>query len=694
MRQPNITKAIGALSAALALFVLPAPAQPQEPAAVETAAPSQQMDELLGMSLEDILSQEVTSVAKKAQHVADAPAAVYVVSQDQISRSGARTLADLLRRVPGMDVFELQGSTSTISARGFSSRFASNLLVMVDGAAIYNTAISGMFWDQAIFPLQDIERIEVIRGPGGTLWGSNSINGVINIITKQSVDTQGLRLNLKAGTRDVRTEAGYGAQLSPSLGVRLYGTYRHSKGLQLADGQNIGDKWNGALGGVRLDYAPSDNDSAVVLAEVSGGHFTETITGLSVTQDGPVGTILHPRSNFNSEHVLARWKHGFTQDFDLVGQVYYNRLHRTEFDAGVTRELYDASLEGHWRLNSLHDVNFGISGRIAHDTVSSSRMIRLENGANTDHWLTGYLQDEIALVPGKLALTAGSKFEVNDFSGFQAQPSLRLFYRYNDSLAFWAAASHAVRTPLLQQRKMDANLLIWQPDTPRPEETPLLFILRGNKDVRVEELTSFEAGARASLSRSWSLDLSFYRNRYSHLVTAETVSVEPLVVPPFPGPVGTVARSTFGNNGTGRSWGFELVLSGQITPQWKTELSYSYLDLHVETETGGTIFPSFVVTPADSSSNSQLRATTSYDIGDKISLGGSLHYVSKSIDGVRPAFTDLDLRAAYRPRSNIEIAVTGSHLLQDRRLEFYEDYVPLPLGYVPRTVTLETRVRF
>ncbi|MEJ2456853.1 MAG: TonB-dependent receptor [Novosphingobium sp.] len=651
------------------------------------------MDELLGMSLEDVLSQEVTSVAKKAQHVGDAPAAVYVISQDQISRSGALALTDLLRRVPGLEVFQLQGSATSVSARGFSSRFAANLLVMVDGAAIYNTPISGMFWDQAIFPLQDIERIEVIRGPGGTLWGSNSINGVINIITKQSVDTQGLHLDVKAGARDMRGEFGYGAQLSPVLGVRVYGTYRHSKGLQFADGRDIGDKWNGALGGVRLDYAPSDSDSVVVLGELSGGRFTESRTDVAVTPSGPAEIVIGPRNTFDSEHVLARWKHIFAPDFELTGQVYFNRLYRVEVDAGVSRDLYDASLEGHWRISRMHDVNFGISGRISHDAVGSGGLVSFPSGANTDRWLTGYLQDEIALVPDTFTLTAGSKFELNNFNGFHVQPSLRLFYRHSEGLAFWGAVSRATRTSLLQQREMNANFFLWQRDKRRPQPVLTQVISFGNKHLRNESLLAFEAGMRASLSRSWSLDLSGFRNLYDKLVTADLISSEPLYVAPYTDPVGIRTLNTFRNNAKGRSWGFELLLSGQITPQWKTELSYSYLDLRIDTKTVAAL-SSVPSIPRDASSRHQVRVSTSYDIGDKVSLEGALHYVSRSFDAVRPGFADLDLRAAYRPLTNVEIAVSGSHLLKPRHLEYYTNYIPLPFGYVPRVVTLETRVRF
>nr|WP_294851619.1 TonB-dependent receptor plug domain-containing protein [uncultured Sphingomonas sp.] len=254
--------------------VLAAPATADTGPAPVDAKPEEkgekkQVDALLDMSLEELLSQQVTSVAKKSGRVADSAAAVTVITQEDIRRSSARTVPDLLRMVPGMEVAEVQSSATSVSARGFTSRFAANLLVMVDGAAIYSTSISGMFWDQALIPLQDIERIEVVRGPGGTLWGSNSISGIVNIITKQSVDTQGLRVDGSIGTYSRRLEVAYGKELNENLGFRIYGDYRATDGLDGPHGAVPDNSWKGGLAGIRFDYAPSDKDNVVVLGELS-----------------------------------------------------------------------------------------------------------------------------------------------------------------------------------------------------------------------------------------------------------------------------------------------------------------------------------------------------------------------------------------------------------------------------------------
>lgn len=683
------------LAMAFGLLCAPAGAAAQDERAgtppVETPAGAD--DTLLDMSLEDILSQEVTSVAKKAQRAVDAPAAVYVISQEQISRSGANTITDLLRRVPGLEVFEVQGSATSVSARGFSSRYAANLLVMIDGAAIYSTSVSGMFWDQAIMPLQDIERIEVIRGPGGPLWGSNSINGIINIISKQSVDTQGLRADGKAGLRDVRAELGYSWQIAPTLGVRTYGSYGYSKGLQYADGSNIVDHWNGLLGGVRFDYAPDDDDNLVALGELSRGDFAEVRKQLEITPSGPVSTAVEPHEPFHSEHVLVRWRHVFSPDVELTSQVYYNYLARNALGADIGRALFDASFDGHWHASPAHDFNFGMSGRISRDTVIPTDLLSLAGGRRTERWITGYAQDEIALQADRLSLTLGSKFEVNSFNGFNAQPSARLFYRPDEGLAFWAAASRAVRTPLLLQRAMTASFFILTVPPGQSEPIPTLSTVVGNAKIGNETLLALEAGVRAELNKWWSLDLSAYHNRYDHLTTVDMASIAPLIIDPYPFPVGIATVSNFRNNGYGHSWGAELVLSGRLTKRWNVELSYSYLDLHLAFRPNPGLL-SIQLVPADASSRHQVRLSSSVDLGDKLSLDGFVHYLSKSYRGARPAFTDLDLRLAYHPRANLELAVAGRHLLQSRHLEYFEDFVPIPTGYVPRAVTVEARVRF
>ncbi|MDQ4421004.1 TonB-dependent receptor [Sphingobium sp. DEHP117] len=646
------------------------------------------------MSLEDLLSQEVTTASKKARPIGDSASAIYVINQDNIRRSAARTLTDLLRQVPGLEVFDLSSSGTSVSARGFSSRFASNLLVMVDGAAIYSTSISGMFWDQALMPLQDIERIEVIRGPGGALWGSNSINGVINVITKQSVDTQGLRASGLAGLRDARAELGYGTRLSDELGVRAYGTYRRSQGMKFSDGSNDHASWEGGLGGVRFDYAPTSKDSVVFLSEYSRGGFTQPYKGFAVGPTGVTFPISYVDNDFSSTHILSRWSHTASQSLTLAGQVYFNQLKREELGVLVARDLYDASFEGHWQAGARHEIGFGISGRISRDRIGGNNLFTLmKNNSNVDRIATGYLEDEFSLIPDRLRITLGSKFEHNNFSGSNIQPNARIFYRANDKLSMWAAISRAVRTPLLQERGVKATL-----ETPFPLPgsgtlVPAISTVIGNPESKPEVLDSIEAGLWSSLGRGWIFDVAAFYNRYDDLASINLSSISPLFLAGFPFPVGLQTTAAFGNEAKGRSWGTEILLSGNLAPNWSMEASYSYLDLKIRPKTGFENMASPVIT-GGLSSHHQLRLKTAVDLDDRFEVSGALHYVSRSLDGLRPAYTDLGLRAEFQATPNIQIALSGSNLLKNKRLEYYQLNIPFPPNYVVRTGQLEIRTRF
>ncbi|MBS0481362.1 MAG: TonB-dependent receptor [Proteobacteria bacterium] len=647
------------------------------------------LDGLLDMSLEEILAQEVTSVAKKSRRVGDSAAAVTVITQDDIRRSAARNVPDLLRMVPGMEVAEVQSSATSVSARGFTSRFAANLLVMIDGAAIYSTSISGMFWDQALIPLQDIERIEVIRGPGGTLWGSNSINGIVNIITKQSVDTQGLRLNASAGTFDYRTEASYGSQLTDTLSFRVYGDFRATNGLDSASGAVPNNSWKGGLGGVRFDVAPSENDSVVVLGEYSRGSFQERFQAVNLGPLGASYVTQIQQNRFASTHVLARWKHQVSTDFDFTLQAYFNNLFRTEFGATIDRDLFDLSGEGRWKIDHVNEINFGLSGRISRDRIGSTYSLSDPSGSNTDRWLTGYLQDEISIVPDKVRLTIGSKFEENNFTGFEIQPSVRLFVRTSPAFAAWASISRAVKTPLLINREMQANVTLIQNVPGFPIPVPVSATFNGTSKAQSEEVVAYEAGFRGNLSRTWTYDVALFYNDYSKLSTGDLVGTAPLFVPGYFLPVGVQLNYVVGNQGSGQSKGMEASLSGTLARWWKAELSYSYLDLTLNAKPG-----SYVLSGDGASPHHQVRLSSVMNLTDKFSTDASIHYVGEAQNHKRAAYTDLDIRATYRFNSQIEVSVVGSNLLKDRRLEYYQDTLPLELVYVPRSVFAEARVRF
>lgn len=649
-------------------------------------------DGLLSMSLEELLNQQVTSAAKKSQSVSDTAAAIYVLTKDQIESSSAKTLTDLFRIVPGLQVVEVQGSGTAVSARGFSSRYASNILVMVDGAAIYNSGISGIFWDQALIPLQDIERIEIIRGPGGSLWGSNSINGVINIITKQGIDAQGVRARLNVSENQQRAELGVGAILSDTATARVYGTFRRNLAEDFVGSTIYKDRWRGGLGGIRFDLAPSNIDTVLLLSEYSGGKIEDRFVNWELSPYLPVQTVTRLDNNFKSFHVLGRWKHAFSADFDVTSQIYYNYLARDEWGGTIDRRLYNISVEGRWRASDRHELNFGVEGQIDKEGGRTAPTVGDITGSRTDRQVSGYLQDDIWLVPDRLRLTIGSKFEDNNFTGTNAQPSVRALFKITPSQSFWLSASRAVRTPLLSAR---GGLLRYGLNIPVDDTGMAYFFdtrIMGNPKAMNERLDAIEAGVRGKITNHWSYDLGAFVNRYRNLSTLSLVGYNLIYKSPVPVPLGLDLYYLYTNEAKARSKGFELAIKGQPGPGWEVETSWSYLDVDEKIrQSPAEVLP---VAPVGLSPHHQLRLRSTYDVTDKLKVTGFVQYAGQTIDRTQSSYTKLDLRVTWEPTPNLDLSVMGSDLLDKRRVEFAQAILPIPNVYVKRAVAFEARARF
>ncbi|NBC38031.1 TonB-dependent receptor [Novosphingobium sp. FSY-8] len=668
-----------------------------QPAAVPdptVAADGPTAPDLRSLSLEELLAQEVTTAAKKPQRIADTAAAIYVITQEQIAHSAARNLTDVLRMVPGLEVSDVQGSGSAVSARGFSSRYAGNILVMVDGAAIYGSSVSGIFWDQAIFPLQDIERIEVIRGPGSALWGGNSANGVINIITRQSVDTQGWRSTAQVGPLQQRVEAGYGRALSDKAFLRAYGTYRHAISTDFIGTHPFHVDWQGGLGGLRLDIAPSNRDAVVVVGEYSAGQFGDVFVNAAPSPYVPK-TIVTPLDNqFASHHLLARWRHALSDDLDVTAQGYYNYLMRDEWGGRIARQLYDASVESHWRANATHEFNLGVSGRIIREFGHAGPHSTLSTPTAVDRQLTAYGQDDIWLIADRLRLTLGTKFDASNFAKSSWQPNARLFWRLSPTHAAWGSVTRSVRSPLLIMRGMryDYGLLV----SPAPGAPRGFYQTRvaGTPDVDSERMTAIEAGLRGTIAPGWTYDLTLFEDRYEGVSTLNLIDSSAYMVntPAGPVPVGANVSFVYGNRAKARARGFELQLAGHIRPWWKVELSYAWLDLTSAFDPGA-MTTTLEMVPTGLSSPGQWRFSSTMELNERLSLSTYVHRVSQSRDGTRGAYAKVDLRATWRPRPNWELSLVGADLLDEHRVEFNYTQVPTPQVYVTRSVFAEVRLR-
>ncbi|MGL5837525.1 MAG: TonB-dependent receptor plug domain-containing protein [Sphingorhabdus sp.] len=677
---------------ALVLSIINAPVAFAED---EPLAPGLEKSELLDLPLEDLLSLESTSVAKKRQKINESSAAVYVISQDDIRRSSATSIPDLLRTVPGLEVGEQQNGRTVVAVRGFKSIFTNSLLVMVDGRSLYVTTLSGVFWDQLLIPMNDIERIEIVRGPGATLWGANAVNGVINIITKHSGDALGVHSDVRVSAKEQEASLAFGDRINDALSYRVSANIRYDNGPTDALGKNLSKRWQGQGLMGRLDWEPTDRDAYTLQSEYSEGKFDFPFGFVRQDVFNPGYEVVQTENNFKSFNVLGRWVHRSNDNFDWSLQAYYDIIKRTEIGTvPLVRKQADLDFGMRWRINSTHEINAGIAGRLVDDKAESTRSISLGPMKNKDRWISGYIQDDISLFADRLRLTLGTKIEESNFIGFEFQPSAKLFYRPSDSVALWAGVSRAIRTPSRFERDADINLLVDLPGSPlNPLPLPIYTRISGQPDAKPERLTAYEAGLRAQLDASWSINIAGYFNTYEDLSTIDPVAVTPIFVTPIPFPVGLQADAEFMNNGRAETWGGEVLIKGNVTPWWKTELAYSHFNYRLNRDPMTGVSPNLLF-PLSGSPRNSASITNDMDFGEQISLRSQLRYVGELYGGLVPDYFSLDGRLSYQIANNVELSIIGENLLKKRRLEFVQPTYQTPFAYVPRSVALQARVRF
>ncbi|MCK5229802.1 MAG: TonB-dependent receptor, partial [Desulfobulbaceae bacterium] len=400
------------------------------------------------LSLEELMNIEITSVSKKPEKLADAAAAVFVVTREDIRRSGVTSIPEALRMAPGINVARIDSNKWAVTSRGFNGRFANKLLVLIDGRSVYTPSFSGVHWEVIDIFLEDVDRIEVIRGPGATLWGANAVNGVINIITKHAADTQGGLIAMGAGTE----ERGFGGvRYGTDMGETTYGRF-YAKGFKRDEfvhnttGDDAGDDWDMLRGGFRLDSLLYDRDSVTVQGDIYQGNMNQTLHLPTVS--GPFfNKIVEDKAEVEGWNLLTRWQHTLSPTSDFTLQVYYDRTNRDEFVYGEIRDTFDIDLQHQFAAYKRHEVIWGLGYRYTHDDFSDSEILRLDPDSRSDELFSAFVQDKITLMEDCLWLTIGSKFEHNDYTGYEIQPNARLFWAPHTDHKVWASVGRAVRTP-------------------------------------------------------------------------------------------------------------------------------------------------------------------------------------------------------------------------------------------------------
>jgi iron complex outermembrane receptor protein len=619
----------------------------------------QPSDELTSQSLEDLMNIEVTSVSKKEEKLFQTAAAVYVITQEDIRRSGLTSLPEILRLVPGLEVARIDGNKWAISARGFNGRFANKMLVLIDGRNVYSPQFAGVYWEVQDLLLEDIERIEVIRGPGGSLWGTNAVNGVINIITKHTKNTQGGLVTAGGGSED-RDFGGvrYGGKIGENTHYRVYAKYFNRSALVNASGGDANDGQNALRGGGRMDWQATDRDALTLQGDIYNSSLRETPLGVSPA--APFAPNVNAPGQFSGGNVLGRWNRVFSKRSDLALQIYYDRARHDTISIDGRTDTFDLDFQHRFPIGRRQDLIWGLGYRLLASQSNSSSATTVQFNPKTVHDLlySAFVQDELTLLKDRLRLTLGTKLEHNSDSGLEIQPSVRLVWTPNQHQAVWGAFSRVVRPPTIASQDIRINVAAFRG---AGGVTNILALL-GSTDNRSERLRAYELGYRVQATGRLSLDVTSFYNLYDRLTTLEPGR-------PFfetnPLPSHLVIPLVFSNLMSGETYGAEAAVNYSVTHQWKLSGSYSFLRMQLHPS--ATSADKSAETPEADNPRHQFQLHSYLNLPRSFELDTSLYYVSAT---AVPGYTRLDARLGWRVKEQVELSMGLQNLLAPRRAEF------------------------
>ncbi len=654
--------------------------------AAQSPPASEPQVDLTELSLEELMDVEVTSVSKRAEPISAAAAAVFVITQEDLRRSGATSIPEALRMVPGVEVARIDASKWAISARGFNGRFANKLLVLIDGRSVYTPLFSGVFWDVQDTLLEDVDRIEVIRGPGATLWGANAVNGVINIITRSARETQGGLLAAGGGTEEQGFAAlRYGGALGESSSYRVYGkVFDRGSGERLTGGAGA-DDWSMRRAGFRLDSKLAGGSDWMVEGDLYEGEAGETLTLQSL--QAPVPRTVDGEEEVAGGYLLSRWQRALSDTSDLKVQLYYDRTERLAPLIDEERDTFDVELQHGFAPGFRHRLLWGLGYRRTADDIQGMAILSLFPARRTDDLASGFLQDEITLRPDRLWLTLGSKLEHNDYTGFEVQPNLRAVWTPRQHHTLWGAVSRAVRTPSRAEHDLRLDAQVIGPGQVFPGAPPAVVTSFGNPDYRSEELIAWELGYRVGLSPGLFFDLATFYNDYDRLRSTRTGQPF-LEVTPTPH---LVIPVRIGNDLEGETYGAELAADWRISKRWRWSAAYSLLVIQLQVPPGGN---ASALGAEGQSPRHQLFLRSSVDLAREVELDVSLRHVDELPSLEVDRYTTLDLRLGWRPRPDLELSLVGQNLLEGSHVEAAPEVIPTHPTAVERGVYGKVEWRF
>lgn len=580
--------------------------------------------DLSKLSLEELAGIEITSVSRRPEPVAAAAAAIYVISAEDIRRSGAASVPEVLRLAPNLQVQRVNAADYAISARGFNGFETSNkLLVLVDGRSIYSTLHAGVFWDGRNMMLEDIERIEVISGTGGTLFGANAVNGVINIITRSAAETQGGLVSVGAGNEDRTLALRHGGRLGETIAWRAYLSAFERDDSFRETGADATDSTSGVRGGLRADWS-GGADAFSLQGEIfdNSTRVNEDFSGTPISLAGG--------------HLLGLWTHAFDRAGELQVQLYYDRYRVNEPGLTEHDDTYDLHIQQTFTWRERHHVVWGGGYRsVVSDVRSAPGTPFLDPPERTVSLANVFAQDQVDLTDS-LTLTVGVKFEDNSFSGQEWLPNVRLAWSRPDGSLLWGAVSRASRTP----NRIERDLTL-----------PGFLV---GAEFQSETLTAYQLGYRANPAPNLAVSISAFYNAYDDI---RTVTITPVTVVPF----------SFANDVEGRTAGVEAWGSWDVNPRWRLSAGLSTLDKAFEIKPGQTDITGLAAIGDDPSYQVLVRSQA--DLTDRLELDVRLRAVDQLEPSGVDGYVEADARIGWRLNDDIELSLAGQNLLEERRLE-------------------------
>jgi iron complex outermembrane recepter protein len=638
---------------------------------------AQDIPDVTTISLEDLMNVKVTSVSKREQKLGAAAAAIFVITQDDIRRSGARNIPEALRLAPGLEVARIDENKWAIAARGFNGRFTNKLLVLIDGRSVYTPLFSGVYWNVQDVLLEDVDRIEVIRGPGATLWGANAVNGVINIMTKSSAATQGGLVTMQGGN-ELRGSGGvrYGGTIGTGTTYRIYSKYFKWDSAHDDLERNAYDGWNTKRLGFRVDGGSAAADSYTLQGDVYQGDYGETLTGALLA--APYATTFRNDGDFSGANLLARWNHSFARSKTSL-QVYFDRANSMASSLLDDHlNIYDIDFQHDVKISPTHNWMWGVGFRGTEDHATAGTYVSLSPDERTWKLFSTFAQDEFTLLKQRLRITLGSKFEYNDFTGFEVEPNGRAFLNLTPAQSIWGAVSRAVRTPARteQDMRLDAAVI---PPSAATGGLPVRVMVFGDRDFQSENLLAYETGYRVNRGRV-SVDIAGFYNKYKNLLSAEP-SLPQLETDGMQ--FYLMAPLIAANKMSGAAYGAELFTEWRPSTVFKVNGGYTLLrmDIHRDADSLDTSSPD----PGGVSPRHQYSLRSSLEVTRTVEQDMTWRYVS-ALDGLAiPGYYSFDARLAWAARANLNLSIAGQNLTNNKHLEFRPDFISTTPTVVKRT---------